>query len=158
MLNAETEWSATQYLTIGELAKQSNVTVRTLRYYEEMDLISPEKRTASRYRLYSDRTIKRVKAIQSLQDLNYSLEEILVVLGPASRTGHFNKVEQVNATRQSLELIQACLEDRLSLLTQMKADVATRLGVLHDACAPCLQKEPATQCQETCHHRAAHID
>jgi hypothetical protein len=30
-----------EYLTIGSLAKLCNVTVRTLRYYEEMDLIGP---------------------------------------------------------------------------------------------------------------------
>ena len=49
-------------LTIGALAQLCGVTVRTLRYYEEMDLITPIKRTQGRYRLYHPRSLKRTRA------------------------------------------------------------------------------------------------
>ena len=39
----------------------------TIRMAEEMDLIGPVKRTAGKYRLYNERSLKRIKAIQALQ-------------------------------------------------------------------------------------------
>lgn len=85
-----------ELFTIGELAKLCDVTVRTLRYYEEMDLIAPVGRTSGKYRLYDARSIKRLQAIQTFQSLNYSLEQILVILGPYSR---IETLEKANAFR-----------------------------------------------------------
>ncbi|MBY0402750.1 MAG: MerR family transcriptional regulator [Cyanobacteria bacterium] len=147
-----------QLLTIGAMARLCDVTVRTLRYYEEMDLIGPVKRSTGKYRLYSHRTIKRVKAILALQDLNYSLEEIVVTLGPYSKTMHFTKKDQIQATRQSLELQKVCIESKLEALLQLKEDINTRLHTLDTLCSPCVQQTPEAYCQEDCSHRDIHMN
>lgn len=62
-------------MTIGELAKQAGVTTRTLRHYEELGLLSPE-RARSGYRLYRPEDVATVRRIRLLLDLGLSLKQI----------------------------------------------------------------------------------
>ena len=62
--------------TIGELARQANVHVETLRYYERRGLIPKPHRTVSNYRVYSFENLRRVKFIKQAQGLGFSLKEI----------------------------------------------------------------------------------
>ncbi len=61
---------------IGELARISEVSLRTIDYYTKLGLIQPEARSDTNYRLYSDETLMRLKRIESLKREKYSLEEI----------------------------------------------------------------------------------
>lgn len=145
-----------EYFTIGTLAQMCGVTVRTLRYYEEMDLIGPVKRTDSQYRLYNHHSLKRVKAVLALQDLNYSLEEILVTLGAYSKTRDFNKAEQIEATKRSLDLQKSYIDKRFEQLTQMKAEIDDRLATLETVCHPCLDQASTHTCREDCAYINVH--
>jgi predicted kinase len=53
-------------LQIGELAKQTGLSIRTLRYYDEIGLLVPSHRTEAEYRLYSEADIARLQQILSL--------------------------------------------------------------------------------------------
>ena len=66
----------TSLLKIGELAKQTGLSVRTLHYYDEIKLLVPSHRTKADHRLYSDRDIIRLQQILSLRQLGLSLSEI----------------------------------------------------------------------------------
>jgi MerR family transcriptional regulator, thiopeptide resistance regulator len=61
---------------VGELAKQTGLTVRALHHYDEIGLLSPSRRSASGYRLYDGDDIARLLQILSLRQLGFSLEEI----------------------------------------------------------------------------------
>ncbi len=61
---------------VGELARQTGLTVRTLHYYDEIGLLSPSERTEAGYRLYTVRDIGRLQQIRSLRQLGFSLEQI----------------------------------------------------------------------------------
>jgi MerR family transcriptional regulator, thiopeptide resistance regulator len=61
---------------VGELAKQTGLTVRTLHHYDEIGLLSPSRRSQSGYRLYDGEDIARLLQILSLRQLGFSLEEI----------------------------------------------------------------------------------
>ena len=63
-------------LKIGELAKQTGLSVRTLHYYDEIELLVPSHRTEADHRLYSDRDIVRLQQILSLRQLGLSLSDI----------------------------------------------------------------------------------
>jgi len=67
-------------LTIGDMAKQANVHIETLRYYERRGLLASPPRSLSNYRLYSEETVRRVLFIKGAQDLGFSLKEILELL------------------------------------------------------------------------------
>lgn len=63
-------------LKIGELAKQTGLSIRTLHYYDEIQLLCPSHRTETGHRLYGDRDIIRLQQILSLRQLSFSLKEI----------------------------------------------------------------------------------
>lgn len=62
--------------TVGKLAKETGITVRTLHHYDEIGLLSPSTRTRSGYRVYGRDDVVRLQQILSLRQLGFSLEEI----------------------------------------------------------------------------------
>ncbi|MBV9387634.1 MAG: MerR family transcriptional regulator, partial [Chroococcidiopsidaceae cyanobacterium CP_BM_ER_R8_30] len=63
-------------IKIGELAKQTGISIRTLHYYDEIGLLSPSHRTESGHRLYVEQDIIRLQQVMSLRQLGFSLKEI----------------------------------------------------------------------------------
>lgn len=64
-------------LQIGAFSKKSGVSIRTLRYYDEIDLFKPiEIDLFTGYRYYSDEQIKDLKLINRLKSVGFSLDEI----------------------------------------------------------------------------------
>ena len=61
---------------VGELARRTGLTVRTLQYYDDIGLLRPSYRTQSGHRLYVGKDIARLQQIVSLRELGLSLEEI----------------------------------------------------------------------------------
>jgi DNA-binding transcriptional MerR regulator len=145
-----------EYLTIGALAKMGNVTVRTLRYYEEMDLIGPVKRSSGKYRLYNHHSLKRVNAILALQGLSFSLEDILVVLGPYSKSRSFTKEEQIAHTRESLSFQKGFIDQKITQLSAMNQDIESRLTLLQTICTPCMEHDPQHGCPDACSYLEVH--
>ena len=67
--------------SIDQVAAQTGLTKRTLRYYEEMGLLPPTDRTEGNYRRYSDEDIHRIDHIKKLRDLlGFSLADIRAML------------------------------------------------------------------------------
>ncbi len=75
--------------SIGELARMFGVTLRTIRYYEEIGLLKSLPRDGSGHRRYSARSAVHLKRIQELKDYGLSLLEIaeLFRLARSDRTG-----------------------------------------------------------------------
>jgi DNA-binding transcriptional MerR regulator len=63
-------------LSVGQLARRTGLTVRTLHHYESLGLLLPTGRSAAGYRLYGDVQLRRLQHILSLKALGLSLEEI----------------------------------------------------------------------------------
>ena len=61
---------------VGELARRTGVSVRTLHHYDEIGLLSPSHRSEAGYRLYTEADVVRLQQIRSLRTLGFSLEEI----------------------------------------------------------------------------------
>ncbi len=61
---------------VGELARQTGLTVRTLHHYDEIGLLSPSHRTGAGHRLYAAEDLACLLQILSLRQLGFSLEEI----------------------------------------------------------------------------------
>lgn len=61
---------------VGELAKQTGMTVRTLHHYDEIGLLSPSDRTAAGHRLYVEDDVARLQQVASLRSLGFPLDEI----------------------------------------------------------------------------------
>ena len=67
-------------LSIGELARQANVNIETIRYYERRGLINEPPRNKSGHRRYSHEAVKRTDFIKRCQTLGFSLKEIEEIL------------------------------------------------------------------------------
>lgn len=66
---------------IGDFARINKVTVKTLRHYEQLGLLHPEKTDASSgYRFYSASQMPRLNRILALKDIGFSLEEVAFIL------------------------------------------------------------------------------
>lgn len=61
---------------VGELARRTGLTVRTLHHYDEIGLLVPSRRTVSDHRLYGFDDLDRLQRILSLRQLGFSLDEI----------------------------------------------------------------------------------
>ncbi|MCL9760581.1 MerR family transcriptional regulator [Frankia sp. AiPa1] len=71
---------------IGQAAQELGVSIRALRYYQEMGLITPSGRTSGGNRLYAEQDLDRVRRIRELQTLlGFNLDEIRVILSSEDR-------------------------------------------------------------------------
>ncbi|HEX8360425.1 MAG TPA: MerR family transcriptional regulator [Longimicrobium sp.] len=61
---------------VGELARRTGLTVRTLHHYDQVGLLRPSRRTPAGHRLYGGADVARLHQIQSLRRLGFGLEEV----------------------------------------------------------------------------------
>ncbi len=67
-------------MTIGQLARRTELNVESVRYYERRGLIPEPRRSKSGYRLYSQEAIARINFIKRAKTLGFSLSEISELL------------------------------------------------------------------------------
>lgn len=67
-------------LHINEVKKMSGVSVRTLRYYDKIELLKPASKTQGGHRLYSNTELKKLQQIQFLKTIGFQLSEIKIML------------------------------------------------------------------------------
>ena len=63
-------------LKVGELAKRTGLTVRTLHHYDEIGLLKPSLKTEAGHRLYTAGDVARLQQVLSLRQLGFSLEQV----------------------------------------------------------------------------------
>lgn len=73
--------------TIGECMQKSGVSIRTLRYYDSIDLLKPSDYTEGGHRLYSKEDLAKLQKIKSLQFLGFTLQDIKSMLQRNTASG-----------------------------------------------------------------------
>ena len=115
-------------LTVSKLAEQVGTSADTVRYYERIGLLPEAERSASGYRLYGDEAVERLRFIKRAQRFGLRLEAIGELLDVRRRglcpCGH---------TRKLLEDRVAELDEELSSLARLRADIATMIEELPDS-------------------------
>ena len=66
-------------MNIGTAAEQANLPPKTIRYYEEIGLLSPE-RAENGYRDYSDKDVHRLRFLQRSRSLGFTIDECRLLL------------------------------------------------------------------------------
>jgi len=64
------------FFTIGEFAEKAGVTLRTLRYYDKIDLMKPSSYSVAGHRLYSNQDFARLQQVLTLKFIGFSLNDI----------------------------------------------------------------------------------
>lgn len=67
-------------MQIGEVAERIGLSIRTIRYYEEVDLVVPSARSEGGFRLYVEADVARLAVIKQMKPLGFTLEEMREVL------------------------------------------------------------------------------
>lgn len=69
-----------KHMQIGEVATRTELSLRTIRYYEEVGLVSPSARTSGGFRLYSEADVQRLELVKRMKPLDFSLEDMGALL------------------------------------------------------------------------------
>ena len=109
------------YMTVGEVAKKMDVTVRTLQHYDKEGLLSPSATSGGGRRLYTDKDIVKLHQILSLKHLGFSLDDIRDRLIPLDTPAGVAQVlsEQAAVVREKI----ASLTESLSRIEALKVEV-----------------------------------
>jgi DNA-binding transcriptional MerR regulator len=99
---------------IGEVTDRVGLSLRTVRYYEEVGLVAPSDRTAGGFRLYTEDDIERLIMAKELKPLGFSLDEVRTVLDlvTVAEEGHGLTPEQ----RATLARFAALADERYEKL------------------------------------------
>ncbi len=88
-------------LTVGQVAADVGVTVRTLHHYDEIGLVRPSDRSHAGYRLYNEADLERLEAVVVYRRLGFPLEEVATLLAArgADRAGHLRRQRDAVSAR-----------------------------------------------------------
>jgi DNA-binding transcriptional MerR regulator len=123
----------TKSWTIGEVAEEFAITHRTVRHYEELNLISPERRGTAR--IYHRRERTRLNLILRGRRLGFPLEEIRTIIDlydePTGQASQLRYVlDQIHDRRGHLERRRRDIEDALNELNEFERRCQSDLGQL----------------------------
>jgi DNA-binding transcriptional MerR regulator len=123
-----------QHMQIGEVAQQTGLSLRTIRYYEEMGLVAPSARTVGGFRLYTDSDVARLQLVKRMKPLDFSVEEmrdLLVTLdGLDSETEEAQQAALVGRLEMYLHAAKARVEavrEQLSVAEGFAADLRAEI-------------------------------
>lgn len=105
-------------MTIGQVARECEIGVETVRFYERKGLIPPPPRKGSGYRQFAPDTVQRIHFIQRAKDLGFSLKEIRDLLslrvdrntscGDVKRRAEA-KIAEIREKKKTLERMERAL-------------------------------------------------
>jgi MerR family transcriptional regulator, thiopeptide resistance regulator len=106
---------------VGDLAKQTGVSVRTLHHYDEIGLLSPSHRTEAGYRLYSKDDIIRLQQIVSLRQIGFSLEQIRDCLEQEQFSPHHVVQLHLSQLKEQMALQQQLYKRLEAIATRLQS-------------------------------------
>lgn len=127
----------TRYYTSGQFAKKANVSIRTIRYYDQQELLKPSYINTNGYRMYTDGDFARLQKILTFKYLGFSLEEIRdMTLGEESVPNLQDSLQlQLSMVRQKIahwQLVEKSIEDTSRQLAQKgEIDWSDMLRLIH---------------------------
>jgi DNA-binding transcriptional MerR regulator len=116
-------------LTTGDMARLSNNTLRTVRFYEEERILCPTHRSGGGHRLFTITELEKLQLVTDMRSAGLSLEEIKTILelkrssrsgSQASKKASVFLSEQIEAMRSKVTVLQRLQED-FSLASQIFA-------------------------------------
>jgi DNA-binding transcriptional MerR regulator len=125
---------AKDMLQIGEVAERAGLSLRTVRYYEEMGLLAPEARTDGGFRLYTEEQVERLLLIKQMKPLGFSVQEMRELLDardalrdpdtrPAAKTAARDRLgEFATAAAESCVELRAQLDRAEELARLLRAE------------------------------------
>ncbi len=109
-------------LTVHEVSKLANISVRTLHHYDDIGLLKPHTRTKTGYRLYDEQDLMRLQQILLFRELEFPLAEIRRII----ESPNFDTNKALEQQIQLLELKREHINKLIDMAkTAMKGSVTT---------------------------------
>lgn len=136
-MNGKTESGERDLIKIGDFAKLAGTNLRTLRYYEEIGLLQPARRSTGGFRYYRPGDLDRLRMVASLQNLGLGLASIRELMDTRDES----------CTRPDFHArVRRALHEQAALIEGRMRELQHRRQSLDEACAK------LTEC-EHCTHR-----
>ncbi|MEU0247367.1 MerR family transcriptional regulator [Streptomyces sp. NPDC006235] len=74
-----------KHMQIGEVAARTELSLRTIRHYEETGLVVPSARSQGGFRLYTERDVERLMVIRRMKPLGFTLDQMRNLLNATDR-------------------------------------------------------------------------
>ncbi|GAA4865514.1 MerR family transcriptional regulator [Saccharopolyspora cebuensis] len=104
--------------TVGQVARLTGVTVRTLHHYDEVGLLVPSGRTSAGYRSYSDADLDRLRRVLFYRELDLGLDDIAAVLAEGSARAHLERQHELLLERiDRLQRIAAAVREEMEAVS-----------------------------------------
>lgn len=117
---------------IGQLSKNTGVTIRTLDYYDEIGLITPSSSTEGGHRLYDDDNVMRLEQIQSLKYMGFSLQQIRKILKENTSTWEQSLDQQLNMIHQKQKHLEKLERTVQAVLYSVRFEEDVKWPVIFD--------------------------
>ena len=118
---SDAEFGLHDVLKIGEFARLAGTNLRTLRYYEELGLMTPAKRSPGGFRYYRKTDLNRLNMIRSLQDLGLQLDRITELM--ATRQHLSERENFLEGVRAALAEQDRLLQERVEALGERRSKI-----------------------------------
>ncbi len=141
-----------ELMQVGDLARESGKTVRAIHLYEQLELLKPAGRSKGRYRLYGPEALVRIRWIQKLQDLGFSLTDIKAIVKDVEQHGSASSAMVGVREVYAKKLDQT--RSQIARLQQLEGEILASLDYLAACDSLCERdRQPAT-CNCCDHHPA----
>lgn len=124
-----------QHVQIGEVAASTGLSLRTIRYYEEVGLVTPSARSAGGFRLYAAADVDRLDLVKRMKPLDFSLDDMRDLLRvvdaldagptPEERRVLLERLQTLHG--EAAERVES-LRSKLAVAEQFADSLAARLG------------------------------
>ena len=124
-----------QLLQIGEAAESVGMSMRTVRYWEEIGLVTPSTRSSGGYRLYSESDLHRLLLAKSMKPLGLTLEEmreLLELIDAAAAPGDSSE-ESLESVFGRLEMLAQRVQDQVERMEKDANDARVLLAELRES-------------------------
>ncbi|WP_371658229.1 MerR family transcriptional regulator [Streptomyces sp. NBC_00280] len=114
---------SSEHMQIGEVAVRTELSLRTIRHYEDTGLVIPSARSQGGFRLYTEADVARLMVIRRMKPLGFTLDEMRALLDTTDRLDSGEELLPVDRE----ELLE-CVRGFEQAAQQRVADLRTQLA------------------------------
>ncbi|MER7107198.1 MerR family transcriptional regulator [Streptomyces sp. NPDC000229] len=129
-----------KHMQIGEVAARTELSLRTIRHYEETGLVVPSARSQGGFRLYTENDVARLMVIRRMKPLGFTLDQMRDLLEATDRLDSGTQLaageredllERVHGFQQAAQQRVADLRTQLARAEEFAATLGERLASAH---------------------------
>lgn len=128
-------------MNISQAARQSGLSAKTIRYYEDIQLVAPAARGENGYRQYDQRSVEELRFLARARDVGFDLEESRQLLelqrDRARQSRHARELVLAKSRKlqDRIEQLRAMQKDLLALASRCKGDEGPDCAILEGLAA-----------------------